>query len=190
MDFMEEYMNIEVLKKIVKGLNNIDCTWAIGGSVMLSNYGLVSEPRDIDILIDARDSERVKGFMDTIGTRVVLPSKEPYRTEEFFGYIVDGTDIEFLGDFKIALDNNEIYEFILDEEAIVHGVIDDEIEVNFTTLEDWYVAYAVMKDPKGRIPLIRNYFKSNGISHENLFKRNLGQGLTEDIKNIIIDIMS
>lgn len=182
-------MNLEVLKKVVKGLRNIDCTWAIGGSVMLYSYGLVEAPRDIDILIDARDSEKVKIFMDTIGTRGVLPSKEPYRTKEFFGYVVDGIDIEFLGDFKIALSNSEIYEFILDEEAIVKGLIDNEIAVNFTTLEDWYVAYTVMNDPKKRIPLLNEYFRNNGISHENLFNRNLSQSLTKDIKSKIKEIM-
>lgn len=61
-------MNKDILKKIAKGLNKLDCTWAIGGSVMLNHFGLVEKPNDIDILIDASHSDKVKEFMNSIGT--------------------------------------------------------------------------------------------------------------------------
>jgi len=110
------------------------------------------------ILIDASHSDKVKEFMNSIGTYVELPSKSPFKTKEFFGYIVDGIMVEFLGDFKIELENGKFYEFILDECAIKEYMIVDGVSVNLTTLEDWFVAYGVMNDPKKRTPLLKKYF--------------------------------
>lgn len=177
-------MNTELIKKIAIELNKLNCTWAIGGSVLLSNYGLIKKPKDIDILIDAKDADKVKKFMDTLGEMIELPSKDPFKTEEFFGYIVDGTMIEFLGGFKVDLGDKNTYEFILDESAI-NKVNLDGVTINMATLEDWFVAYSVMKDPKGRIPLIEQYFKFNGIKNEMLLKRNLNKYLPSNVKQDI-----
>ncbi|MCT4508470.1 MAG: hypothetical protein N4A48_06865 [Tepidibacter sp.] len=183
-------MNQKVLKKIAKGLNELNCTWAIGGSVVLNHYGLVEKPNDIDILIDANHADKIKKFMDTIGTYIELPSKEPYKTKEFFGYRVEDTMVEFLGNFKIDLGEDKIYEFILDDDSIKDYMIIDNIKVNLTTLEDWYVAYSVMKDPKKRIPLLREYLKKSGIKYKSLLERNLNQNLPDcvklDIENILL----
>ncbi len=166
-------MNKEILKRIANGLNELNCTWAIGGSVILNQFGLVESPKDIDILIDASQAEEVKAFMNTIGTYVELPSKSPFKTVEFFGYMVDDIMVEFLGDFKIELEDGKVYEFILDKDAIKEFMIVDGVKVNLTTLEDWFVAYGVMKDPKKRVPLLKEYFKKNGIEHRQLLERNL-----------------
>lgn len=177
-------MNIELIKKISIGLNRLNCTWAIGGSVLLNHYGLIEKPKDIDILIDPNDVEKVKKFMDTMGQKIDLPSKEPFKTEEFFGYIVEGTMVEFLGGFKIDLGDKKIYEFILDESAI-NKINLDGVTVNMATLEDWFVAYSVMEDPKGRMPLIEEYFRENGIENNMLLKRNLKQYLPSNVSRDI-----
>ncbi|WP_099190857.1 nucleotidyltransferase domain-containing protein [Tepidibacter mesophilus] len=182
-------MNQYVLRKIAEGLNKLNCTWAIGGSVVLNHYGLVENPNDIDILIDANHKDEIKKFMDTIGTYIELPSKEPFKTKEFFGYIVEDTMVEFLGDFKIDLGEGKIYEFVLDDDAIKDCMIIDNIKVNLTTLEDWYVAYSVMKDPKKRIPLLKEYLKKSGIKYRNLLERNLNQNLPDNIKLDIENIL-
>jgi hypothetical protein len=43
-------MNTELIKKIAIELNKLNCTWAIGGSVLLSNYGLIKKPKDIFLM--------------------------------------------------------------------------------------------------------------------------------------------
>lgn len=182
-------MNKDILKKIANGLNELDCTWAIGGSVMLNHFGLVEKPNDIDILIDASHSDKVKEFMNSIGTYVELPSKSPFKTKEFFGYIVDGIMVEFLGDFKIELENGKVYEFILDECAIKEYMIVDGVKVNLTTLEDWFVAYGVMKDPKKRTPLLKKYFSKYGIKYRDLLERNKNNNLPIDVKLDIESIL-
>ena len=182
-------MYFEVLKKVANGLNRIDVTWAIGASSMLNFYDIVKKPSDIDILINPKDKNKVINFMNTLGEYGDLPDKEPFRTEEFFYYKVDGINVEFLGGFKIKLENDSIYEFILDEVSIKKGINFNGIKVNLTTLEDWFVAYSVMNDPKKRVPLIKDYLKDKKID-EFLLMRNLNQDLTIDIKNDILTLIT
>lgn len=175
-------MNIEVLKKVAKGLNRLNCTWAIGGSIILNYYGLLDKPNDIDILVDPKYADKIKEFMNIIGKPLELPPKDPFRTEEFFGYLVEDTIVEFMGGFKVDLGGNKTYEFILDDNAITDNMTLDGVKINLTSLEDWFVAYSVMKDPKRRVPLIKEYFKKSKINHKNLLERNLNQDLPENIK--------
>lgn len=183
-------MNTELLCKISDGLNKIGCTWGIGGSVLLNYHGLIENPNDIDILINSRDIEKVIEFMKTIGNKVELSSKEPFKTESFFGYKVDGVMVEFMGNFKINLRDNKIYEFILDDKSIVDTLLLENSKINFTSLEDWFVAYLAMDDPKKRTPLIKEYFKNNGLKHKDLLQRSLEKNLAEDINISIKEILS
>ncbi|EOR25539.1 hypothetical protein A500_09825 [Clostridium sartagoforme AAU1] len=183
-------MNTELLCKISDGLNKIGCNWGIGGSVLLNYHGLIEKPNDIDILINSKDSEKVVEFMERIGSKVELSSKEPFKTESFFGYKVDGVMVEFMGNFKINLRGNKIYEFILDDKSIVDTLLLENSKINFTSLEDWFVAYIAMDDPKKRTPLIKEYFKINGLKHKDLLQRNLKRNLSEDINISIKEILS
>ncbi|MGL5643021.1 MAG: nucleotidyltransferase domain-containing protein [Paraclostridium sp.] len=181
-------MDIKILKKIAEGLNEINCTWGIGGSVMLNHYNIIDKTNDIDILIDENYTHEIKKFMETIGEPIDLPSKEPFKTKEFFGYMVDNTMVEFMGDFKIDIGNGKVYKFILDKKSITSTTIED-FKVNFTSLEDWFVAYKVMGDPKNRVPLIKKYFNKNGIKNTYLLERNLKQDLSKDINCEITEIL-
>jgi hypothetical protein len=182
-------MNNKVLSKIADGLNKIDCTWGVGGSVLLNFHGLVDKPNDIDILINSKDTEKVKAFMNTIGDPIELCSKEPFKTESFFGYNVDGVIVEFMGNFKISLENSKIYEFILDDKAIVDILAISDSNIKFTSLEDWFVAYLVMNDPKKRVSLIQKYFKENGIKHRHLLQRNLNNNFSKHINEAIEEVL-
>ncbi|WP_373601073.1 hypothetical protein [Paraclostridium bifermentans] len=182
-------MKTKELKIIAKGLNDLNCKWGVGGSVMLNHYDLVDKPNDIDILADPDYVDKIKAFMDTVGEYVELPSKEPFETDEFFGYIVEDTMVEFLCGFKINLGNENMYEFLLDEDSIVDNMILDGVKINLTTPEDWFVAYSVMKDPKNRIPLLKEFFKKYGLNHRNLLQRNLNQDLPKIIKDEINELL-
>ncbi|MBU6134783.1 hypothetical protein [Clostridium tertium] len=183
-------MNTELLCKISDGLNKTGCPWGIGGSVLLNYHGLIEKTNDIDILINSKDSEKVIEFMNTIGDKVELSSKDPFKTESFFGYNVDGVMVEFLGNFKINLQGNKVYEFILDDKSIVDTLILEDSKIHFTSLEDWFVAYLAMNDPKKRVSLIKEYLKNNGLKHKGLLQRNLKKNLSGNINLQIRKILS
>ncbi len=182
-------MDFNVLKKVAKELNTLNCNWGVGGSLLLYFHGIVSSPKDIDILIEAKDIKKTKKFMDDIGKNLNFPSKEPFRTKEFCGYDIEGTCIELIGDFKIALDDSGVYEFMLDHHAIVKTIELEDAKIPLTSLEDWFVAYMVMKDPKKRVPLIKKHFTQFGIKHPYLLERNLKQDLPKYIKDEIKKVL-
>ncbi len=181
---------VKVLVKVAEKLNSLNCTWAIASSMVLNNYGLVDKPNDIDILFDPNAAEAIKKAMNEIGDYIELPSKEPFRTEKFFGYMVYGVMVEFMGGFKIAIEDNKIYEFILDNKAIKEKIIINNININLTTLEDWFVGYSVMNDPKKRVELIENYFKKYGIKNRDLLERNLRNSLPKVVKEEVEKLLS
>ncbi len=187
---MDREILVDVLVKVAKKLNSLNCNWAIASSMVLNKYGLVDKPNDIDILFDPNKSEAIKEVMNEIGMYIELPSKEPFRTEEFFGYMVDGVMVEFMGGFKIAIENNKIYEFILDDEAIKERITINNININLTTLEDWFVGYSVMNDPKNRVALIKNYFREYGIKNRDLLERNLKNPLPSVVREEVQKLLS
>ena len=69
------------------------------------------------------------------------------------------------------------------------GKVIDWVKINLTALEDWFVAYSVMKDPKKRIPLLKEHFNNSKISHRDLLERNLRQELPQSIKADIDNIL-
>lgn len=178
-------MYFKVLKEVSDILNSINCLWAVGGSLVLYKKGLWKSPNDIDILVNFEDVKKIKSIMDIRYTKLELEHKDDFKTKAFFGYNINGINVEFMGDFKIVVDDN-IYSFILDEKAIVETMIVEDTIVKMTSIEDWLIAYALMGDPKGRVPIIKEYFKSNGVKNKELIKRALKQYIPESIKREIL----
>lgn len=182
-------MYFDVLKEVSDVLNSLNILWAVGGSLVLYNNGIWDKPKDIDILINFKDASKVKDVMDLKYERLNLEYKASFRTKEFFGYVINGINIEFMADFTIVTDDEKEYNFLLDNEAVVDKMNVNETCVNVTSLEDWFVCYALMKDPKGRIPIIKEYFSKNEIQHKNLFERNLKRDIPNNIKKEIINLL-
>ena len=184
-------MNNELLIKIAKTLNNTQCTWAIGGSVLLNKYNLVDKPRDIDILINAKDAQKIKANMNKIGKSIEVSTKKPFLTKEFFAYRVEDIDVEFLGDFGIDLGENYTYKFLLDEKYIMKIDLEGS-EVKFSALEDWLVAYKAMNDPKQRVHKIENYFINNSVINKEILARyfdtNLSPSIKIELQNVLDNI--
>ena len=83
-----------------------------------------------------------------------------------------------------------MYEFILDDKSIVDTLILEDSKIHFTSLEDWFVAYLAMNDPKKRVSLIKEYLKNNGLKHKGLLQRNLKKNLSGNINLQIRKILS
>lgn len=182
-------MNTLVLKKVAKILNKLGCIWGVGGSTLLNQYNLVKTPKDIDILIDSKDEEIIKSEMNKIGKIINIKNKDEFKSDTFFRYEVEGVIVEFIGGFKIVCED-KVYEVLFDEKSIVSSVFKDNIKINLMSLEDWFVIYDVMNDPKDRIPLILDYFKENKVKHKFILVRNLSLKIPDRIKNNIELLLS
>ncbi|MCU9811067.1 hypothetical protein [Paraclostridium sp. AKS81] len=91
--------------------------------------------------------------------------------------------------FRIKCEDS-LYEVIFDEDSIVSTVLKDEVKINLMSLEDWFVIYNVLGDPKNRTHLISKYFEKNGVSYKNILIRNQNLQMPEYIKNEILNLMS
>ncbi len=183
-------MNNLILNKVAKTLNSSGCLWAVGGSTLLNQYGLLNNPKDIDILIDPKDENRIKSFMNKIGNLIDIKKKDEFKSNKFFRYDINGIIVEFIGGFKIAFGENKLYEVIFDDKSIVSSINKDCVKINLMSLEDWFVIYKVMNDPKCRLPLIMKYFKDNGIKYKSILYRNLTLQIPIEVKNSIESLLN
>ncbi|NEU04905.1 hypothetical protein [Clostridium senegalense] len=181
-------MYFNVLKEVSAILNKLNCLWAVGGSLVLYNKGLWECPNDIDILINFKDVEKVKNVMDVRYEKLELKYKDSFKTKAFFGYKINGINIEFMGDFKI-ISNDNVYSFLLDEKTIVDKMDIGGVKVNVSSLEDWIVAYYLMGDPKGRVPIIKEYFIKNGVENMEILERALKQKVSKNLEYEMLNLM-
>ncbi len=64
-----------VLLKIAESFNKANITWGVGASVMLTFYGLVDRPNDIDISVAMKDIDCANEILIKMGDRKELKKK-------------------------------------------------------------------------------------------------------------------
>jgi len=178
----------DIVLNLAKALNSNNVLWGIGGSYLLKAYGIVEEVHDLDIIVAENDISKVIQVLDAIAERKPRPVKEEYKTKHFYVYSYDGLSIDVMSAFRI-IHTTGIYEFVLDEMSIVERRNINNIKIPFTSLEDWLIAYKLMKGRESKIEMIENYLKSAGIRHKNLLERNLKQELTPEVRVYIEKLM-
>ncbi len=134
----------DIVQSLAKALNSRNILWGIGGSYLLKTYGIVDEVHDLDIIVAAEDITKAIQVLDTIAKRKSIPVKDEYRTKHFSVYSYEGLSIDVMSTFRIEHIAG-IYEFVLDELSIVDRRPVNGIEIPFTSLEDWLIAYKLMK---------------------------------------------
>lgn len=171
---------IEQLTALAKILNEHDILWVVGASLVLKRYGLVDEPRDIDLIIAPESILETIEVLDSVAQRKSIPIKSEYKTKYFLVYEFMGVDVDVMSGFRI-LHGDKIYQFPFDDKSIASVDILGGESVNYGSLEDWYVAYHLMKGRGGRLIKIRQYWNEGHQPSKILFKRWLAQGLPEAI---------
>lgn len=177
-------MQHDVLLKMAGLLNNEGIRWALGASYALHFYGLVEQPRDIDIIVDAKDIKRTIELLSEFGKLEEEPPKGDYLTEYFYYFNLFGSEVDVISNFKLRHENG-IYTYIFDDEAIAEKVNLDGEMIPLAALEDWYVLYLVMHNKKGRGDLLEDWFNRKGMQNRELIKRALEQPLTESVRKRI-----
>lgn len=179
----------DIVLSLAKHLNENDVHWGIGGSYLLKSYGILEEVHDLDIIISDLDIVKAIKIMDQIAIRTESPIKQEYKTKNFFVYSYRGLSIDVMSNFRIAHEKG-VYEFLFDDQSIVHSKNIDGIILPFTSLEDWLVAYKLMLGRSSKVQMIEDYLKTKGIENRALLERNLNQELPEDLVSYIEDLLA
>lgn len=171
----------KTLLKLAKELNKNGVRWGIGGSLLLKMHLLVVIAQDIDIIVSIVDIGKAVEILDKLAIRVVTPIKEEYSTKYFVQYILDGVSIDVMSQLTIKHDSGS-YEFIFDDKSITDIVTIENIELPYTSLEDWLIAYMLMINRESKVRIIWNHLISKGVNHPGLIERALVQHLPKSIE--------
>lgn len=174
----------QTVLKIAKILNDINLQWAIGASLMLQSLNLVDEVRDIDILVVEKDIDSAIAAIETIAVPIPFAHRGEYLTRSFNSFKVDGIGLDVMSGFRIK-HNKGVYEFPMNKMAIVRTECIKGVDIPFTSVEDWYVAYMLMSGREAKVRLIEAYFKKEGICHPEILNNALKQKLPTEIRNNI-----
>ncbi len=189
-------MLFKVLSMVADKLNKENITWGIGASVMLHQYGLVSMPNDIDILVEIKDIEKVDGILKEMGEKKPLNPIKTYSTKYFYEYELQGVDIDVMAGLTINHEEGR-YEYAFHKDSLVFAKGNDisndpsgefnldYITLPFTTLEDWYVIYQLIPGRENKVQLIEDYLKAKGTCRVDILKRTLNQPLPYKVEKRI-----
>lgn len=147
------------LARLGRELNRANIFWAVGGSVMLQQYSLINQPKDIDILVTGNDLQRACEILHSLGNMVAKREKdEIFATDFFCEYKIDGFEVDLISGLKIKKDN-KVFEYNFEPlTPRVFFTIEDE-QIPFCTLEDWHDLYGWMPNKEEKVTLIKEYLK-------------------------------
>ncbi|MBF4692369.1 GNAT family N-acetyltransferase [Fusibacter ferrireducens] len=148
-----------VLFKIATQLNEAKVTWAVGASIVLDYYDLLDKPpRDIDLIVQVDDVEKVDHILETLGKKQSWEKSEQYSTPYFYEFIIDDIDIDVMAELTINTSQGQFrYHF---DKKYIHSVWSEMgTEVPLTSLEDWFVLYGLMENREEKVKRIGDYFK-------------------------------
>lgn len=178
----------KILADIGEKFNASNILWGVGGSIMLNSYGLIDEPRDIDIIVDLKDADRADRILKKLGEKKEGKENSSYSTKYFYEYIVEGIHIDLMGAFAIK-HSEGVYQYPFDRESITKTQEIQGVEIPFTSLEDWYIIYQLIPGRESKVNLIKKYLHSNGSENLKLFKRALEGNLNLKVRNRVEGIM-
>lgn len=178
----------KVLIELAKKFNKADIQWGIGGSLLLRHFNLTDRANDIDVIISESSFDNAIQILEGFAIEKISIQKQEYSTKHYKVYEIHGIDLDIISGFTINHESGS-YELIFDAQSIT-----DRIEINdtilpYTSLEDWYVLYMLMKCRENKVNLIEEYFKSYGIKNSQLLTRALKQNLPTIVRDRINEIL-
>jgi len=169
-------MDINVLQKIADTLNSNNISWGLGASSMLYFHGLVKEPNDIDVIVDEADAQRASALLSKMATSIETDDgKGKYATKYFYEMKILGQAVDLIGGYRI-MRGDWIYDFPVLKKIELKSECIGESNIPLTDIEDWYVAYLIMGDPKKRTALIESYVEiQNGFKNMDQLRKAVDQ---------------
>ena len=150
----------KALKRLTEKLNAAGIPFAIGGSWMLCQRGLLDTYHDFDVFVSMEDAERADRVLTRLGMRHAEETKVGFIAQYHF----DGADVELLAGLPVGTE--AVYSF---SPEAVDGTGDAfGVPVPLLCLEDMYVIYAVGGRAE-RLQLIERVFAEGGLRHPGRF---------------------
>lgn len=174
-------MVFDILSYVGKQLNNAGILWGVGASLVLNQYGLISNPNDIDLLVDIKDIEKTDEILKNIGHKKPFEETSFYSTKYFYEYVINGIDVDVMAGFAINFDENS-YEYSFDNKSITNVKIINGVKIPLTSLEDWYILYQLMQNRESKVNMIEKYLLDNGIKDASLINRALSKNLPDKVR--------
>jgi len=171
---------INLLKKITREFAQAQIHWGIGGSKLLNFYGITETVNDLDLLIAFEDVKIALQILDGMGKRIEIPNKSEYYTESFNRYMIDGIEIDVMANFKIEHETG-VYDFQFDKETKIETILIDEVKIPLTILEEWYIAYLLMKDRDSKVEMIEAYLLKHKQIDLGLLMNRMHQGIPIEV---------
>ncbi|MCD8519542.1 MAG: hypothetical protein LRY24_01415 [Erysipelotrichaceae bacterium] len=159
-------------------LNQRQIRYGMGGSWMLKEYGLPTEPKDIDLFIHSDDINKCLDLIEPYQIHQVNVPDSPFKTTFFATLQIESMSIDIMGGFAYLHDQG-LYKAIFDDHSIVSEVIVDDVHIPLMSLEEWYVLYIVMGRQK-QCELIENHWKHHGMDHSHLLQRQWSCNLDDE----------
>lgn len=92
-----------ILSYLGEKFNESNIIWGVGASILLNQFGLIENPKDIDIFVDIKDIDRVDEILKSIGKKKQWEETAIYSTKYFYEYMVDGIDVDVMSRFAVKL---------------------------------------------------------------------------------------
>ena len=172
----------KVLIKIAKEFNKSKIRYAVGFSLVLKYYGIVSKAQDIDIVVNEKDYNKAIEIMNNLGDKIEQEKKVNGFKSNPVEYKVDNVDVDLMSNIKITFGRGT-YAYIFDSKSIGEKVMIDDTEVPLIAIEDLYVLYQLIDGKQEKVEMIEDYFKKNKVRHKALLKRTLSQELPLKVIN-------
>lgn len=171
----------EALIYIGEKLNDEKIIWGLGGSLLLSQYDLAENPRDIDILVAIEDVGRADAILKKLGSKTDFTPSSLYETDYFYEYVINGCDVDLMAGLSIKHEAG-IFDYLFDAQCISRLIDMKGISIPLSSLEDWYVLYQMMKNKEAKIKAIEDYLLSADSIRMDLLQRSLSGNLPKEVK--------
>lgn len=148
---------LAALAKIAGALNARHITWAIGGSTLLSVYGIVDAPNDLDLLVDEADISAAVEALNTLGQQITWEPSEEFCSHFFVEFVVEGIEVDVMAGLTIKLNDGGHYTYPFSQESIAGYTHIYGIAVPLTSLQDWHMLYSMMAHRESRVAQIETY---------------------------------
>lgn len=163
----------DTLKKIAVGLNQNQILWGLGASLMLSYYGLVKFPNDIDIIISEKDIVKADKIISSFAKGYeIKDNSKIYNSVFFANYLVNDFEVDLIAGFSIK-DNDSYFNYIFDENSITEIWNLGGTEIPLIALEDWYILYQLIPNKEYKANLIESYLLDKGNCKIELLEKNI-----------------